>query len=179
MMEQSTIIDDRPHFTIKFAPYKVLPESPFYGTMYIDQESLTFSRVEFNLSMQNKVLVTELIVRKKPFSMRFTPEEVSYMCVYKQHEGKSYLYYTRNEMQFKCDWKRKLFSTKYTIVSEAVITGIKQVAELPANKPHFKQNQIFTDDVQNFYDANFWQNYTIIDPTESLESAVKKLLKRQ
>ena len=178
-MEQSIMIDDRSHFTIKFSPKRVSEDSPFYGTMYIDQELLIFSRVEFNLSMQDKGLVTDIIVRKKPFSMRFTPEEVSYMCVYKQHEGKSYLYYARNEMQFKCDWKRKLFSTKYTIVSEAVVTGIKPVSELPVNKPPFKREQIFTDNVKSFYDANFWQDYTIIDPTESLESAVKKLLKKQ
>jgi len=177
-MEQSVIIDDRPHFTISFAPWQIKRESLFYGTMYIDQESLTFSRVEFHLSMQNKSMVTEVILKKKPFTMRFTPEEVSYMCVYKQHNGKSYLYYTRNEMQFKCDWKRKLFSTRYTIVSEAVITGIRQVTELPAGKPSFKKNQVFSDNVQNFYDENFWQDYTIIDPTESLESAVKKLLKK-
>jgi len=60
-----------------------------------------------------------------------------------------------------------------------VITGIKQTAAIPTDKPIFKKNQIFSDNVQNFYDENFWRDYTIIDPTESLESAVKKLLKKQ
>ena len=178
-LQQSIVLDDRPHFTISFTPVRVSRDAPFYGTMYIDQESLTFSRVEFYLSMQDKSMVTDIILKKKPATMRFTPEEVSYLCVYKQLNGKSYLYYTRNEMQFKCDWKRRLFSTKYTIVSEAVITGIKQVAELPAGKPAFKKNQAFSDKVQNFYDKNFWEDYTIIDPSESLESAVKKLLKKR
>jgi len=177
-LEQSTMIDDRPHFTIKFSARKVMPESPFYGVMYIDQENLTFSRVEFNLSMQDKKLVTDIILKKKPATMRFTPEEVSYLCIYKQHNGKSYLYYTRSELQFKCDWSRKLFSTRYTIVAEAVVTGIKQVSELSSEKPLFKRNQIFTDNAKNFYDANFWQNYNIIDPTESLETAVRKLLRK-
>ncbi|MDR0295566.1 MAG: carboxypeptidase-like regulatory domain-containing protein [Prevotellaceae bacterium] len=178
-LEQSVMMDDRAHFTISFAPVRVSHDSPFHGTMYIDQGNLTFSRVEFYLSMLDKSMVTDIILKKKPATMRFTPEEVSYLCVYKQHNGKSYLYYTRNEMQFKCDWKRRFFSTKYTIVSEAVITGIKQVAELPSGKPAFKKSQVYSDNVRNFYDENFWQDYTIIDPSESLESAVKKLLKKR
>jgi hypothetical protein len=179
ILEQSTTIDDRPHFTVKFLPKKVMLQSPYYGIMYIDQENLTFSQVEFNLSMEDKNLATNVILVKKPSSMRFTPEELSYLCVYKQHNGKSYLYYVRNEVQFKCDWRKRLFSTKYTVVSETVITQIKSVAELPSDKPAFKRNQIFTGNAKNFYDEKFWQNYNIIDPTESLELAVKKLLKNQ
>jgi hypothetical protein len=179
ILEQSTTIDDRPHFTVKFSPKEISLASPYYGIMYIDQENLTFSQVEFNLSMENKKLATDVILIKKPSSMRFTPEELSYLCVYKQHNGRSYLYYVRNEVQFKCDWRKKLFSTKYTVVSETVITGIKSTAELPSDRPAFKRSQIFTGTAKNFYDEKFWQNYNIIDPTESLDSAVKKLLRSQ
>jgi hypothetical protein len=31
--------------------------------------------------------------------------------------------------------------------------------------------------VQNFYDPDFWENYNIIEPEESLENAVSRLLK--
>jgi hypothetical protein len=178
-LEQLTMIDDRPHFTIKFSPKSAKLESPFHGIMYIDQENLTFSQVEFNLSMENKKLATEIILQKKPLFMRFTPEEVSYLCVYKQHNGRSYLHYVRNELRFKCDWRRKLFSSRYTVVAEAVVTGVKPITELPSDKSSFTRNQIFTDNVRIFYDEEAWKNYNIIDPTESLRFAVDKLLKKQ
>jgi hypothetical protein len=178
-LEGLTIINDRPHFVIKFSPQQVKSESAYYGVMYIDQENYTFSQIEFNLSMKDKKLATNVILKKKPTAMHFIPEEVSYLCVYKQHNGKSYLYYVKNEVKFRCDWKRKLFSSRYTIVSEAVVTEIKQLTELRSDKSSFKRSQVFTDDVMSFYDENFWENYNIIDPTESLETAVKKMLKRQ
>ncbi|MDR1951850.1 MAG: carboxypeptidase-like regulatory domain-containing protein [Bacteroidales bacterium] len=179
VLETTTMIDDRLHFAIKFSPKNVMPQSAYYGIMYIDQENLTFSRIEFNLSMQDQKLATKVILRKKPATMHFTPEEVAYLCIYKQHNGKSYLYYVRNEVQFKCDWRQRLFSTRYTIVSEAVVTGMQQVSEVSVGKSSFRPNQFLTGNAMNFYDEGFWQNYNIIDPTESLESAVQKLLKRQ
>ena len=83
-------------------------------------------------------------------------------------------------MKFKCDLKRRLFSTGYTIVSEMVVTDRKsgKINKIPF-KQSFGQNQVLSDKVQNFYDPNFWEDYNIIEPTESLENAVSKLRKQQ
>ena len=40
-------------------------------------------------------------------------------------------------------------------------------------------NESLSDKVMGFYDVNFWGAYNIIEPTESLESAVNKLKKEQ
>jgi hypothetical protein len=36
---------------------------------------------------------------------------------------------------------------------------------------------VFAQKVENFTDANFWGEYNIIEPEESIESAIKKLAK--
>ncbi|MDR1504058.1 MAG: carboxypeptidase-like regulatory domain-containing protein [Prevotella sp.] len=179
-MEESVMIDERPHYVVSFSPQVVLPYALHYGKLYIDKQSLTFSRAEFSLSMDDRNKATQAILRKKPFKMHFKPEEVSFLVTYKQQNGRSYLNYVWSEVKFKCDLKRRLFSTGYTIVSEMVVTDRKsgKINKIPF-KQSFGQNQVLSDKVQNFYDPNFWEDYNIIEPTESLENAVSKLRKQQ
>ncbi|GAB6122228.1 carboxypeptidase-like regulatory domain-containing protein [Dysgonomonas termitidis] len=179
-MEESVMIDERPHYVVSFRPQVVLPYALHFGKLYIDKQSLTFSRAEFSLSMDDRNKATQAILRKKPFKMHFKPEEVSFLVTYKQQDGKSYLNYVWSEVKFKCDLKRRLFSTGYTIVSEMVVTDRKsgKINKIPF-KQSFGQNQVLSDKVQNFYDPNFWEDYNIIEPTESLENAVSKLRKQQ
>lgn len=44
-----------------------------------------------------------------------------------------------------------------------------------SRKDAFGAREIFYDMVDNFNDENFWNDYNIIEPTESLEKAVLKL----
>ncbi|MDR0825496.1 MAG: carboxypeptidase-like regulatory domain-containing protein [Prevotella sp.] len=179
-MEDPAMINERPHFVVSFIPQVILPYALFTGNLYIDKETLAFSRAEFYLSMDDRNKATQAILRKKPFSLRFKPEEVSYLVTYKEQGGKSYLNYIRNEVRFKCDYQRKLFSTNYTIVSEMVITDKNEnnVAKI-SYKQAFDNRNSLSDKVSNFYDVDFWEDYNIIEPTESLESAVNKLKKQQ
>lgn len=178
--ESPALIDDRLHYVVSFEPQVVLPYALFYGKIYIDKQTHTISRAEFNLSMDDQNKATEVILKKKPFKLRFKPEEVSFLVSYKQKNGKSYLNYVRNEVRFKCDWKRRLFSTNYTIVSEMVVTDKREenISKIPG-KLAFSEKNSLSDKVESFYDPNFWEDYNIIEPTESLESAVNKLKKNQ
>ncbi|RHJ90651.1 carboxypeptidase-like regulatory domain-containing protein [Parabacteroides bouchesdurhonensis] len=177
-MEEGTVIDNRPHYVISFQPNTVLPYALHYGKLYIDKENLAFSRAEFSLSMDDRNKATQAILKKKPFGLRFKPIEVSFLVIYKQRNGISYLNYIRNEVRFKCDWKRRLFSTNYTILSEMVVTDGKIQKEGIPYKMAFRPNQSLSDKVENFIDEDFWGAYNIIEPTESLESAVYKLKKQ-
>lgn len=178
-MEESVMIDERPHFVVSFVPDVVAPVALYYGKFYIDKQNIAFSRIEFSLSMDDQQKATQAILRKKPYKLRFKPEEVSFLVTYKQRDGVSYLNYIRNEIRFKCDWKKRLFSTNYNILSEMIVTGGKDhdVNNIPYRQS-FKMDQSLSDNVSNFMDENFWQDYNIIEPTESLESAVGKLKKQ-
>ena len=177
-MEESAVIDERPQYVVSFEPQLILPYALYRGKLYIDMERLSFTRAEFALDMSDPAKATQVILRKKPFGLRFKPQEVSYQVNYVERDGKSYLSYVRNLFRFKCDWKRRLFSTGYTVLSEVVITdGRKGTPDDIPRRLAFKQSQCLSDDVTYFTDADFWESYNIIEPDESLEKAVKKLRK--
>ena len=83
---------------------------------------------------------------------------------YKQQGAKTYLNYIRNVIRFKCDWKKRLFSSSYTAFSEMVVTDR---TESPlsgiSNKNTFKRKQVFYDLVDEYWNEDFWRNYNIID----------------
>lgn len=172
-------LDNRLQYVVHFKPQFVLETHPlFQGTIFIDRETLAFSRLEFQMPMKDKKKVTDVILRSKPRGLRFTPDEVSYVVSYKQDDGKYYLSYLRNEMRFKCDWKRKLFGTNYTAVSEMVVTDInKEPVSGISSKEAFSHRKLLSNEIMIYYDKDFWGAYNIIEPTESLESAIPKLKK--
>ena len=180
-MGATTTIDERPHYTIHFKPIVIMPYALYWGTYYIDKETLTFSRIEFSLDVSDKNKATQAMLIRKPPKLHFKPEQASFLVTYKQRDGLSYLNYVRSDTRFKCDWKKRFFffSTNYEVVSEMVVTDRKeQNIESISNKESFKKNQSLADNVSNFADANFWEDFNIIEPTESLESAVTKLRKK-
>ena len=179
-MEDITQINGRDQYVISFEPLIIRPYPLYVGTFYIDKESLAFTRAEFRLDMTDRNKASEMILKKKPLGLRFSPEELSYVITYQERGGVNYLSYIRNEIKFKCDWRKRLFSTSYSIVSEMVVTDVnmKNVTEI-SRKEAFRPNQILNDKVMDFYDEDFWGAYNIIEPTESLESAVAKLKKQQ
>ena len=175
-MENPEFLDNRQQYVLSFTPAVILPYPLYYGKLYIDRETLAFTRAEFFLDMKDRNKATDAILRKKPAGLRFKPDEVFFIVSYKQRDGKSYLNYIRNEVKFKCDWERKLFATNYTVMSEMVVTESREehVSIIP-RKESFNERESLSDKVMNFYDDNFWGAYNIIEPTESLELAVNKL----
>jgi hypothetical protein len=177
-MGEITSINDRLHYVVNFQPQIIVPYPLFSGRFYIDRETLSFTRIEFSMEMRDKQKVTEVILKNKPAGLRFTPEEVSYLVAYRQQGDKSYLNYIRNEVHFKCDWKRKFFSTPYSVISEMVITDRREddITKI-SGRQAFSQRKSLSDEAMTYYDGDFWGAYNIIEPTESLESAVGKLKK--
>jgi hypothetical protein len=165
-------------FAVNFEPQTVLPYPLYRGTFYIDRETLTFTRAEFSMDMSDKQKATDVILKVKPAGLRFTPVEVSYTVTYRNLGDKSLLNYIRNEIRFKCDWKRRLFATNYTVLGETVITDLHDgdVRRMPRNET-FSINQSLAQEVQLYRDEDFWSDYNIIEPTESLENAVNRLKK--
>jgi len=178
-IEEPVNLDNRMQYVVSFRPRVSLMYALFYGKLYIDYEKLAFTRAEFSLDMQNRVKAVEAILHKKPVGLRFRPQEVSYLVTYKEQNGKTYLNYIRNEIRFKCDWKKRLFSSGYTAFSEMVVTDRKEndFESIPYKKA-FKEKQVFYDMVDEYWNEDFWKAYNIIEPTESLEHAVNKLKKQ-
>lgn len=179
MMEEPITIDNRVQYVIQFRPRVTLEYALYYGKLFIDRETLSFTRSEFNLDLQNKEKAIQAILYRKPLGLRFKPQNVSFLVTYKNEGGKTYLNYIQNLTQFKCDWKRRLFSSTYTVLTEMVVTDRKENNFVAfSRKDAFGANQIFYDKVDKYWSEDFWGGYNIIEPTESLENAVNKLRKQ-
>lgn len=171
-------IDDKPNYVIGFTP-NVVKDDPLYtGKLYISQSSMAITRAEFSLDLSEQEKAAAMFVRKKPNGLIFMPTMTSYLVTYKEQSGKNYLNYVRVELKFRCDWKKRLFKNYYTILSEVAITDRREDNIVRfANQEIFKANMIFTDKVQNFTDRDFWGEYNIIEPDESIENLIRKISK--
>ena len=178
--EPSVMLDDRMQYVIRFTPQVILDYALFTGKLYIDRERMAFTRAEFELDLSDRVKAVSSILRKKPAGLRFRPLEMSFLVTYQQRGEETVQNYVRNVIRFKCDWKRLLFSSTYTAVSEMVVVDRdEQPAEAIPFRDSFRPRQILYDEVPKYWHADYWKDYNIIEPTESLEHAVDKLRKQK
>ena len=87
-------------------------------------------------------------------------------------------------IRFRCDWKRRVFKSNFTIVSEMVVTDRKEGEGIKPIRirDSFNRSDNFYDKVIFFNDPGFWGSDNIIEPTEDLLEGIdkikRKLLKR-
>ena len=179
-MEMPTYIEDRLQFVISFQPRKLqnIDYALYSGTLYIDTELLSFTRMELSLDMSDRAKATRVMLVRKPLSLRFTPKEMSLVINYRRGEdGKWRIGYFRSTMRFNCDWRKRLFQTSYTAINELVVTDLRQPVELIDRKDMFKVTDVLEEKAAEFMDPDFWADYNIIEPSESLEHAIGRLKK--
>ena len=174
-IDKPEFIDGRAQFVIRIIP-DANPRWPlYYGTLYIDQERMSFTRMELSLDMSDPSKVSAAILRKKPAGLHFKPQEVSLVLNYHTEDGVTRLSYFKNTMRFACDSKKRLISTTFTTVNELVVTE-RLVPTVPINRTEmFHSGDALGDKTALFADPAFWDDYNIIEPSESLEHAIGRL----
>ena len=181
-MELPVWIDDRLHYVVRMSPQSTMLYPLLGGLLYIEQKTLTITRAELQLDIRDWRLASEYMLVHKPFGLRFRPKELSVTVVYSTDgQGVTRMSYLCNVMRFNCDWKRRLFAHTFTTVCEMVVTDRLQhgqEAKRPKGRSSFGMRDNFYDRVEYFEDPDFWADYNIIEPTESLEHAIDKLKKK-
>ncbi len=171
-----TYIGDRLQFVIHFHPgSREVEWALYHGTLYIDRELLSFTRIEMSLDMSDSAKATRMMVVRKPLSLRLSPRELSIVISYRLKDGQSRLEYFRSTMRFNCDWKKRLFATSYAVVNELVVTDLREPAVPIPRAEAFRTVDILSEKAAEFQDPDFWKDYNIIEPTESLEHAIGRL----
>ena len=172
-------IDGRTQYVVQLEPRLNMPYALYHGRLYIDCQTLAFMRVELSLDMSDRDKATRYMLIRKPAGVRFRPKEMTLLIDYKQHDGVTRISYIRNIFRFNCDWKRRLFATSFTATCEMVITNHSRSNVHPIKgRNSFDSRDMFFDRVDYFRDPLFWQEYNIIEPTESLDKAINRLLKK-
>ncbi len=179
ILENITKINDRLIYILAFKqrPYTDLPL--YFGKLYIDTESLAITSATFNLNVTNKVLTSEMFIKKKPVSARVYPTTASYRVDYREKDGRWYYSYSRGQITFKIEWNRRLFNTIYESTIEMAVTNWEKSSERPAKgSERIKSNVVMADEISGFADRSFWGEYNVIEPEKPIESAIKKIQKK-
>jgi len=172
-------IDGKPHYVIDFHQKPGVEVPLFLGKLYIDSKSYALTTAEFGFNLSNKEEAASLFIRKKPLGMNVTPEVATYMVKYREQDGKWYFAYSRAEVKFKVSWKKRLFNTNYTTMSEMAVTDRTDEEVIKfAGKDKLRYSDIFIEEVAAFADPEFWGDYNVIEPDQSIESAIRRLARK-
>lgn len=169
-------INDKLHYVVSFDQKSYVDDPYYHGKFYIDMEKLAITEAEFELNMENKEEAARLFIQRKPMGMSIIPEKAVYRAKYTIEDNQWYFSYARAEVKFKVDWKRKLFNTTYSTMSELAITDrTHQGIEKFARKERFKSSDVMNEKVYIFFDQDFWEGYNLIEPDQSIETAIRRL----
>lgn len=173
-------IDGKLNYVVEFKPSGYIQDYPMYvGKYYIEVESLAITSAEFSLDIRDKQEASQMFVKKKPMGLKLTPTDTHYLVTYKEIGGKYYFKYSRGEFEFRCNWKKRLFNSNYRVTSEMAITNwTKDKAEKLRYRDALKKNTVFEDELSAFIDEDFWGEHNVIEPTNSIEKALKKYSKK-
>lgn len=172
-------IDNEANYVISFTPNAKLEYPLYQGKLYVNTENLAITMSEFSIDLSEPEKVAQIFVRKKPAGLIFEPISTNYLVTYKKVNDRYHVNYMRSEVKFRADWRRKIFKTNYTIMSEMAITDrdFDNVNKI-SFKDSFKPNLILADRVNEYFDENYWGSYNTIEPDESIQSAISKFNKR-
>jgi hypothetical protein len=148
----------------------------YYGKLFIDASTFSLAKASFNLNVDNRSAATDLFVKKKPGGTKVYPVEVNYDITYREKDGRWYFGYGHTQLEFVVNWKRKLFNSRYKVDSELAVTNWEVNTEKVKKDDTFLSRRvIMNDDISGFADLSFWGENNIIEPDESIESAIDKI----
>ena len=172
-------INDRQQYVIYMDPDWIMPYALYHGKIYIDIERLAFTRIELELDMKDKDKATKTMLVRKPLGVKFKPRELTSVVDYRFEDGVTRISYLKNTFRFNCDWKRRLFATSFTATCEMVVTDSSSEDIHPiGTRNSFDSRDSYYDKVEYFLDPDYWSAYNIIEPSESLDKAIQKLVSK-
>jgi len=81
-------------------------------------------------------------------------------------------------VKFQAKWDKKWFKNNYTVYSELATTDISDRQRKIDTENRIRPKDIISNRVKDFTDSNFWGGYNIIEPDESIESVISRIVKQ-
>jgi len=173
----TTMVDNHPVYVVEFKQKPYVSEPLFYGKLYVDAVNLAMFSASFDMNLENVERATSLFVLSKPEAANVEVTKAHYKVNYLLRDGKWYMSYGRAEMNFKVNWKRKLFNTTYETVFEMAVTdwGPDTGGKWSRSHDKLRPDVVVADEVSGFADTDFWGSENIIEPDKSIETAIGKI----
>ena len=174
-----TSVQDRQAIIIKFEPREFVDIPLYKGSIFLDVENLAFIGMDFLLDEKKIADAAAMFIRKKPASMKVDIESANYLVKYRVYEDTWYLSYVRSELNFRCKWQKKLFTSKFGLMTEMAVTDLdRENITKYKYRQSTRMSDILSEQVSQFEDPDFWGIDNIIKPDESIEAAIAKLSRK-
>ena len=176
----STKIDDKLVYIIHFKSKSKNKSLLYQGELFIDYENKILTSASYELNLLNKKEAQSWFSIKKPLESDVTPTYAKYDLKYYEKDDKWYHGYSKMALKFKVNWKKRLFNSHYSMISEMAITNWKKKEAIvfPKIKDRIKSSIVMADYAVGFAEDNFWGQHNIIEPDKSIERAIKKIQKK-
>jgi len=171
-------IDNKFFYVIEFDEKEKQEEIYFRGKVYIESESMAIARVEFSMNVEDRDNANSYFVKRKPSNLKMDVISASYLVNYKEIKGRWYFDYSRTEVKFIAKWAKKWFKNSYTITTELAITDISNTERKIESENRIRPKDIISNKVKDFTDENFWGSYNIIEPDESIENVISRIIRQ-
>ena len=171
-------IDDKLFYVIEFDEKERQENIYFRGKIFIESESLAIGRIEFAMNVEGRPNANTYFVKRKPPTLKMDVIYANYVVNYKQNRGLWYFDYSRTEVKFQAKWDKKWFKNNYVISSEFAVTDFSEVERKIDAENRIKPKDIISNRVKDFTDDNFWGGYNIIEPDQSIESVIARIIKQ-
>ena len=173
------VYDDRTFYKIEFNPHSSNEDILYKGTVYIETESLAIGRVEFSLDIRDRAEeAAKIFILKRSAGMRFYMNRADYVISYRCIDGKWYYDYCRADLNFTARKQRSLFRNSFSVTEEMAVTDHRQGGIAIASADRVKFNDILSDQVSAFTDDNFWEDYNIIEPDQSIDVVIRRIIRQ-
>lgn len=174
-----TKIDEKNAYIVAFNQKKNVDLPLYKGYLFIDTENKALISAEFSLSEYGIDKAADYMIIKKPANMKVDVVYADYRVNYRYADNRWILNYARSEAHFRCRWDRRLFRSNYFIMSEVAVTDM-DASNIIKHKfrETSKPDEILVEKVSDFEDPEFWGDYNVIRPEQTIEQAIEKLGKR-
>lgn len=173
-------IDERTFYVIRFDQKPAETDILYSGKLYIDTRTLAFGRAEVRLNTKGREEeASRNFIIKKPQGFRFFIEDSHYTVNYRLCEdGLWYPDYSHLHLSFSSKKKGTLFKGRFTVESEMAVTNRRETPPTIEKNETIRFNDVLSSKVSDFKDDNFWGEYNVIEPDQSINQVVKKIVRQ-
>ena len=178
-IEGSEILDGRECLILAFAEKDDEDPVLFNGRIFVDNQSYAIPRIEYAMNVRGREekAAARFVVRK-PADFKIGVDRALYSVNYKETGGLWHFDYSRMELGFTARRKHTLFRHSYTVISEMAVTDLSQEPFRISLQEKVKFNDILSDKVSDFSDPDFWGSYNVIEPDQSIETAIRRIIRQ-
>ena len=162
---------------VAFEPRSSSKSPSFSGILYLNKASFDLVRADLDLDVSNRDRASRIFVKKKPEGMDIWPTQMRYQIDYAPKDNRWLLQYGKIALEFRVNWKSRLFRRTYQIEAEMAITDWLEdrSKNLIEDKARLKPNKVLIESIEGFYDPLFWETYTIIEPDSEIDKIIAKI----